>query len=73
MLKIRTELIDKKKIESILSQLNYTIFRIKKSTINNKSIKFEKLDSIEIHDNMDLCEYIFIPDNKLTAFSNLIK
>lgn len=62
-----------KKIELILSQLNYSIFRINKPTIDNKIIKFIKLDGIGIHDNMDLCEYIFIPDNKLAAFSNLIK
>ena len=61
------------KIELLLSQLNYTIYRIIKFKDSNKSIDFNKLETIGIHDDLNMCDYIFVPNSKLTAFSNLIK
>ncbi len=57
------------KIEILLSQLDYSIYRI----IKSKSISFERIESIEVHSDIDKCDYIFVPNNKVTAFSNLPK
>jgi len=50
------------KIESLLSELDYLIYRV-----NKKNEIFESLqhiDSIGIHDNLDECEYVFMPKTK---------
>lgn len=61
------------KIERILKQFNYTIYRIIKSNQNNKPIIFEKIESIGIHNDLSKCDYIFVPKDKSAVFSNITK
>ena len=67
--KLRPRIERQEKIEILLSQLDYSIYRI----IKSKSISFERIESIEVHSDIDKCDYIFVPNNKVTAFSNLPK
>jgi hypothetical protein len=48
-----------KKLENYFKVLNFKIYRIKKG---NESIGIQYISTIEIHSNMDLCEYIIVPD-----------
>lgn len=61
------------KIELILYQFNYIIYRIIKSNQNNTSIVFEKIESIGIHDDLNKCDYIFVPKDKASVFSDIIR
>lgn len=53
-------------IASILTSLNYTIYRIKKT--KNEFVGLSKLDSFDIHSDINLCEYIFCPNEQCQAF-----
>ncbi len=61
------------KIERILHQFNYSIYRIIKSNQNNTPIIFEKIESIGIHNDLSKCDYIFVPKDKSDVFSNIIR
>jgi FkbM family methyltransferase len=47
-------------IEAILFGLSYKIFRIVKRNLR-EFVKFESIESIGIHDNLDMCEYVMVP------------
>ena len=47
-------------IEAILFGLSYKIFRIVKLNLR-EFVKFESIESIGIHDNLDMCEYVMVP------------
>ena len=49
-----------KKLEEYFKIINYKIFRIKKEI---EPIGIEYISTIEIHSDMNLCEYIIVPDN----------
>jgi FkbM family methyltransferase len=46
------------KIQDIFRRLNYKILRVIKA--NDKFLGIEEMDEIEIHGDMNLCEYIFV-------------
>jgi len=48
------------KIEEILSELDYTIYRVYK-TEDNQLKNFEEINSIGIHGDLNWCDYIFSP------------
>lgn len=48
-------------IEAILSGLSYKIFRIVKRNLREFQ-QFESIESIGIHDNLDMCEYVMVPE-----------
>lgn len=50
------------KIESLLSELDYLIYRVNKKNEIFESL--QQIDSIGIHDNLDECEYVFMPKTK---------
>lgn len=54
------------KILAILSNLNYSIFRV----IKNKDLftGFEEVQDIGIHSDLDACDYVIVPNNKLDKF-----
>lgn len=47
------------KIEAILIELDYLIYRVIKK--NNKFISIEQIESIGIHKDLNACDYVFIP------------
>lgn len=47
-------------IEALLSDLDYSIYRINKDS-ENKLASIEHIESIGIHSNLDGCDYIFSP------------
>jgi FkbM family methyltransferase len=47
-------------IEAILRGLSYKIFRIVKRNLREFE-QFESIESIGIHDNLDMCEYVMVP------------
>jgi FkbM family methyltransferase len=47
-------------IEKIMKELNYKLFRIKK-TSNNRLEGLSEIKEIEIHSNLDQCDYVFVP------------
>ena len=49
------------KIEKLLKTNNYNMFRILKFN----PTEIQKLDTIEIHGDLDLCDYIFVHDNRI--------
>lgn len=59
------------KIEDILKNLNYTIFRILKN--KKEFLGLEKLDSFGVHSDLNQCEYLFIPKVKLLEMKHYIK
>lgn len=60
-----------RKIEELLKELDYTIFRVVKN--NDDLHGFKKLDAIEIHDNLSLCDYVLAPKTKEEAFCKRLK
>lgn len=50
------------KIESILNELDYLIYRVIKENNNFKSI--QQIESIGIHKDLNACDYVFIPQSK---------
>ncbi|MFI1743798.1 FkbM family methyltransferase [Thalassobellus sediminis] len=59
------------KIEEILKDLKYSIFRINKS--KNKLLGITQVDDIGIHSNLNHCDYIFVPSTKRSKFSGCFK
>ena len=51
------------KIEAMLKEINYTMFRNKKDL---NTLQIERIQTIGIHSNMDFCEYLLCP-NELTS------
>lgn len=54
------------RVQEMLSNLDYIFYRIIKR--NNKLIKFESLAEIEIHSDLNMCDYLVIPRLKNDAF-----
>ncbi|PRX41543.1 FkbM family methyltransferase [Salegentibacter salegens] len=52
-------------IEVLIKNLNYTIFKIIK---HKKVLELEKIDFIGIHSDLNLCDYILVPKNRLKLF-----
>ena len=50
-------------IQNILTQNKYSIFRVIKK--NEKYEKISKIDSFNIHSDLNICEYIFSPNEKI--------
>jgi FkbM family methyltransferase len=48
------------KIEVLLSELSYKLFRVFKPDWK-KFVKLESIEKIGIHDNMNMCEYVMVP------------
>lgn len=59
------------KIETLLLELNYSIFRILKN--KGHLSDFKKINSIGIHSNLDECDYILVPNEELGRFYNVIE
>ncbi|MCB4808408.1 FkbM family methyltransferase [Tamlana sp. 62-3] len=60
-----------RKIEALLKELDYIIFRVIKK--NNDLQGFKKLDAIEVHDNISLCDYVLVPKTKEADFYKCVK
>lgn len=58
-------------IEELFSDINYDIHRVEK-TKNMRFSHLNKLDSIGIHDDLNLCDYVIIPTEN-TQFTSIIK
>lgn len=54
------------KIQNLLSELNYSIFRIIKT--DNHLIDIKEIDQIEIHSDLNMCEYIMVHEDKKSQF-----
>jgi len=54
------------KIEAILKELNYSLYRV----LNGQHV--EKLTRIEIHGDLDLCEYLFVPAEDQALFATAL-
>lgn len=53
-------------IQRILRGLEYTFYRILK--LNNKLKGFEKIEEIEVHSDINLCDYLCLPKNNEVNF-----
>ncbi len=60
-----------KNIEKKLKSLNYSIFRINKN--KNQFFGVTEILEIGIHSNLNHCDYVFVPDSKLTEFLYCLK
>ncbi len=54
------------KIQQILLDLNYSMFRVIKK--NDLLVGFEEVPKIEIHSDLDLCDYVMLPKTKVDKF-----
>ncbi len=59
----KERLIRQQKIEAILEELNYSIYRVQIKT--NTFDTLLPIDSIGVHSDLDACEYVFMPKNKV--------
>lgn len=59
------------KLLSILKNLNYSIFSIIKTKEQLLSLK--EINTIEVHSNINDCDYLFVPKIKLNQFNALAK
>jgi len=50
------------KIEDLLNELNYSIYRVNKKA--NKFNSLNQIQSIGIHKDLDACDYVFMPNDK---------
>lgn len=57
-------------IESIFNDLNYSIYRVKKKK-NDSFSNLKKIETIEIHSNLDHCDYVISP-NEYDQLNDLI-
>ena len=57
-------------LQGKLKELQYTMFRINKSKMEFRGLK--EITSIEVHGDLNLCDYIFVPKNKFAYFKNLM-
>ncbi len=58
-------------IQSILIDLNYSMFRVIKN--NEALVSFEEIKKIEIHSDENACEYVMVPNSKKDHFISLYK
>ena len=56
------------KIEEIISEINYTIYKIwlHKNALQN----LEPIEQIGMNSDIDQCDYIFVPKNKIEIFES---
>ena len=59
------------KIQELLTKLNYSIFRVMK--MDNIFEKIEEIEEIGIHADMNMCEYVMVPDSKIDKLKSLLK
>lgn len=55
-----------KEIETLLNQLEYSIFRVIKQ--NEVLVNLKELPGIEVHSDLNNCEYVMVPNAKKEAF-----
>ena len=58
------------KIMELIQTLDYTIFRIK--THEDKLINLIEIETIEIHSNINQCEYVFVHKSNLNLINSLL-
>jgi FkbM family methyltransferase len=51
------------RLQNILGEMSYSIFLIIKN--NNELIELRKISRIGIHSNINNCDYLFVPENRL--------
>ncbi len=56
-------------LQDILGKLNYSIFLIIKK--NNELVELRKINRIGIHSNINNCDYVFVPENRLHHFETI--
>lgn len=61
---------NQEKILKLLKSIEYTCFRIIKNKKNYIS-HFQKFENIGIHSDISLCDYIFVPKDKLKVFHKI--
>ncbi|GAA4281635.1 FkbM family methyltransferase [Gaetbulibacter aestuarii] len=61
---------NQKEVQSIIQNLEYSMFRIIKS--NGKLSGVLEIQAIGIHSDIDACDYIFIPKTKVQSFQGLV-
>ena len=59
------------KLLSLLKSLNYSTFRIIKTEVN--LLGLNEIDEIEVHSNLNNCDYLFVPKTKFDKFNSLVK
>lgn len=59
------------KIQEILFDLNYSIFRVIKK--NDLLVNLKEVKEIEIHSDLDLCDYVIVPKTKIDKFKDYSK
>jgi len=57
------------KLLSILKNLNYSKFRVIKT--KEKLLSLKEIDKIEVHSNLNDCDYLFVPKIKLNQFKSI--
>ncbi|MEJ2112676.1 MAG: hypothetical protein P8X62_02850, partial [Flavobacteriaceae bacterium] len=57
------------KLLNILASLNYSTFRVIKN--NDELFGLKEIDSIEVHSNLNDCDYLCVPKIKLNQFNSL--
>lgn len=60
-----------KNLQDLLSQLGYSIFRIRKSE-KDDFLFLELLEEIGIHDNLNWCDYVLCHDSRVLEIQSLI-
>lgn len=56
-------------LEKLMHENEYKIFRI----VKGEAVKLESLSEIGIHDRMDWCDYVMVPQEKVQLISALIR
>ena len=56
-------------LEDILHELSYSVFRIIKN--KDELIELRKIRHIGIHSNINNCEYVFVPERRLSQFETV--
>ena len=59
------------KIQKLLFDLNYSIFKVLKK--NDLLLDFEEVKAIGIHSDLDLCDYVVVPNAKIDRFKTYSK
>jgi len=58
------------KLLNILASLNYSTFRVIKN--KDELLGLKEIDSIEVHSNLNDCDYLCVPKIKLNQFNSLV-
>lgn len=53
-------------IEKLFANYNYVLHRVIKS--DNRFVKLERIESFGIHGDLSACDYVVVPESKLTKF-----